>query len=80
MTQDKANYLSYLLRLWRDSETENIWRASLECADSGERWGFAGLDDLLCFLRQRAGVAEYAGGKGPSTDSRGNEREETVLD
>lgn len=80
MTQDRADYLSYLLRLWRDSETENVWRASLECARTGERWGFAGLDDLLGFLRQRVDLSPDAAGKGPSTDAGGDTRKGTLLD
>ncbi len=48
-------YLSYLLRLWRVSQTGasaagDIWRASLESPHTGERWNFASLDELFDFL------------------------------
>lgn len=43
MSEDNAYYLSYLLRLWRDSDTENVWRVSLESPDTGQRTGFASL-------------------------------------
>ncbi len=44
-------YHSYLLRLWRTSSQSNaVWRASLESAQSGERRGFADLESLLAFL------------------------------
>jgi hypothetical protein len=46
-------YLSYLLRLWAvEDGGERIWRASLESPRSGQRTGFASLDDLFDFLRQ----------------------------
>jgi len=59
-TQERRDYLSYLLRLWRvggDGGThckeEVVWRASLESPHTGERIGFAGLDELFAFLRQQ---------------------------
>lgn len=58
MNDEQPVYLSYLLRLWSvriDHETE--WRASLESSLTGERLGFASLDDLLGFLRQEMGVS-----------------------
>ena len=59
----QPDYLSYLLRLWRvgkqvypDSKTEQaVWRASLESPHTGERWNFAGLNDLFEFLRTQTG-------------------------
>ena len=53
MKKEETHYLSYLLRLWRDSDIENVWRASVESARTGERQGFAGLDDLFGFLREQ---------------------------
>ena len=45
--------MSYLLRLWQVSCGEGLaWRASLESARTGERHGFASLDELSDFLRQ----------------------------
>jgi hypothetical protein len=56
-TQDDAetrpDYLSFLLRLWRESGEEAVWRASLEDSHTGERMGFASLEDLVAFLRQQ---------------------------
>lgn len=58
MTTKRSPYLAYLLRLWQvGSGGESTWRASLENAHTGERQGFASLDDLFRFLRQEAGVA-----------------------
>jgi hypothetical protein len=43
--------MSYLLRLWQvRSGGELLWRASLESPHTGERVGFASLDDLFGFL------------------------------
>ncbi len=51
MSEEPAMYHSYLLRLWRTSSQSNaVWRASLESAQSGERRGFADLESLLAFL------------------------------
>ena len=59
----RAGYLSYLLRLWRDtgsdrsrhSEEPPAWRASLESSRSGQRRVFADLDELVAFLRRQTG-------------------------
>ncbi len=46
-------YLSYLLRLWCAEESEaKCWRVSLEDPRTGERLGFAGLEELFAFLLQ----------------------------
>ena len=45
------DYLSYLLRLWREGEEIESWRASLESSHTGERKGFASLEELFDFLR-----------------------------
>ena len=62
MTQERMgagearNYLSYLLRLWREKGGETIrWRASLQDPHSGERVGFACLEELFGYLRQETG-------------------------
>jgi hypothetical protein len=47
-------HLAYLLRLWRvDNGPEAIWRASLQDVHTGERHGFAGLDEAFAYLRQQ---------------------------
>ncbi len=62
MTTERSQYLAYLLRLWQvGSGKEATWRAALEDAHTGERQGFASLDDLFHFLRQEAGVTPDVG-------------------
>jgi hypothetical protein len=72
MSQEKVDYLSYLLRLWRvrDGSTEpccregeprhtdegTAWRASLQSPYTRERKSFASLDTLFVYLRQQTGV------------------------
>jgi hypothetical protein len=47
-----------MLRLWpARSGGRALWRASLENAQSGERRGFASLDDLFDYLRIQVGAA-----------------------
>jgi len=65
-TKAQPDYLSYLLRLWRVSEVggaqsagEAHWRASLESPHSGERVGFAGLEELFGFLLRQTGLASH---------------------
>jgi hypothetical protein len=59
MSEPRRRYIAYLLRLWQvRSEAGSTWRASLESAQGGERLGFAGLDELLAFLRLRTAEAE----------------------
>ena len=54
----KRRYLSYLLRLWQTSDRgKQVWRASLESPGTGERRGFASLEDMFEFLRALAGQA-----------------------
>jgi hypothetical protein len=69
-TQEKSDYHSYLLRLWRESSAgqsergtsepadskEWVWRASLESPQADERRGFANLEELFDFLRQQTSL------------------------
>jgi hypothetical protein len=49
----QRRYLSYLLRLWRESGgNPPLCRASLESPQTGERRGFASLADLFTFLEK----------------------------
>lgn len=42
---------SYILRLWRgDRHSVADWRASLEIPETGERIGFANLEQLFTYL------------------------------
>jgi hypothetical protein len=53
MDKDQHMYTSYLLRLWQTrTEHDWVWRASLEHPESGERLGFASLQDLFVFLKE----------------------------
>lgn len=52
MTGERQRYRSYLLRLWQTRDGEDqVWRASLETPGTGERRGFASLEDLVDFLQ-----------------------------
>ena len=69
MTKDQADYVSYLLRLWRTSDAEDVpWRASLESPSTGQRWGFGDLEDLFEFLRGQVGHS-MRDPTGPEADS-----------
>ncbi|MFO7682631.1 MAG: hypothetical protein R6X34_21550 [Chloroflexota bacterium] len=55
MSRHKKNlqYFSYLLRLWEtEDEAQHVWRASLEFPATGERRGFASLDELFLYLEE----------------------------
>jgi hypothetical protein len=53
-SQERGDYLSYLLRLWRESDGEvPVWRASLRSSRTGEKVGFASLEELFEYLRDR---------------------------
>jgi hypothetical protein len=57
MNAEREGYRAYLLRLWRvRTESELVWRASLEDPHTGQRTGFASLDALFDFLRQQTPV------------------------
>lgn len=54
MDPKQRGHLAYLLRLWRvDNGAQAIWRASLQDVRTGERLGFAGLDEAVAYLRQQ---------------------------
>jgi len=66
----QPGYLSYLLRLWQvDTEGSGsqvggaVWRTSLESSLTGERLGFASLDELIEFLQQQMGSVAVVEGK-----------------
>jgi hypothetical protein len=55
------DHVSYLLRLWRErGEQMTWWRVSLQDPLSGQRVGFAHLDELVAFLREQIGLAPPA--------------------
>ena len=52
-------YASLLVRLWREvnAETQDLtahWHSEVEHIQTGERWTFGSLDDLLEFLRDKS--------------------------
>jgi hypothetical protein len=67
MAERPQRYLSYLLRLWRTAEDETAgWRASLEMPGTGERRGFASLEELFRWLQEQAGAGRLL----PRSDER----------
>ncbi len=51
--KDKSRYFSFLLRVWlAGGDSQPQWRASLENPRTGERLGFASLEDLCRYLKQ----------------------------
>ena len=50
-----ANYNAYLLRLWQESPNA-AWRASAQCAHTGEKFYFATLAELFTFLETQTRV------------------------
>ena len=49
-------YVSYLLLLWQETGGEtSCWRASLQDPQTGQRVGFADLENLFSFLRRKTG-------------------------
>jgi hypothetical protein len=62
---EQPDYLSYLLRLWRQGNGEMpTWRASLKGVHDGQQVGFANLEDLFHFLRTCTGKVWSEGGDG----------------
>jgi hypothetical protein len=54
---EARGYVAYLLRLWRETSGGSTrWRASLQDPHSGERVGFANLDELINFLQRQTGT------------------------
>jgi|GEM_PF-1184607 hypothetical protein len=54
---EASNYYAYLLRLWREGQADEPWRASLQSAATGQRMNFASLEDLFNFLQRQTGPA-----------------------
>ncbi len=55
-----VEYASFLIRLWRTSPPahplaeEGAWHSEVEHIQSGRRWTFDTLDEVLGFLRRQA--------------------------
>ena len=74
----QPGYQSYLLRLWqvdhqgvRCQEGRTLWRASVESSLTGERQGFASLEELFEFLNTRLVSANDADERQNWTDQHG---------
>jgi hypothetical protein len=67
-----GSYFSYLLRLWREGDEGTGWRASLHDPHTGERMGFASLDELFEHLRKQTGTPPGPDG-GPERAERGGD-------
>lgn len=53
MDNKELSYMSFLLRLWlADDGRDSVWRASLEFPHTGERKGFANLNELILYLEE----------------------------
>jgi hypothetical protein len=63
----QADYHAGLLRLWRDGPG-GPWRASLQDAESGERLGFANLEQLFAYLRRLTSHTPDASGTALTTE------------
>ena len=67
MTGGERDYLAYLLRLWRTGTGKSArWHGSLQDARTGQQVGFACLDDLVVYLREKMG--EGGAGVGDGAD------------
>ena len=54
MDKQQTTSRSYLLRVWATGVAhQRVWRASLEDVQSGERRGFANLEQLFVFLMEQ---------------------------
>ena len=54
-----ANYAAYLVRLWQEGD-HSPWRASAQCASTGEKVYFASLSDLCIFLHTKTEAGQVA--------------------
>lgn len=53
------NYSAYLVRLWQESP-RTAWRASAQCASTGEKVYFASLNELCTFLHSKTEASQTA--------------------
>jgi hypothetical protein len=68
MNNDRNRYFTFLLRLWTENSGAGgaaCWRATLEDGRSGEKVGFANLEQLFTHLMQLT----EGPGKSPSQES-----------
>jgi hypothetical protein len=63
-------YASFLIRMWRETSPDTLpdmpaCRAQVEQIQTGQKWGFDDLNDLLAFLRRRWEEIESPGWRPP---------------
>jgi hypothetical protein len=65
-------HCSYLLRLWQvSSNGEQAWRILLENVQTGEKRGFASLEELLAYLRRLSAKNDDALSEGSHNGEQG---------
>jgi hypothetical protein len=53
VTDPQSNYLSFLVRLWREKNTDKaMWRIALVNLQTDERRGFADFERLVDYLKE----------------------------
>lgn len=65
-------YASYLIRMWSvhgegAAIHDSGWHAQVEHIQTGERWSYTSVDDMLCFLGARAKAT--GGPNGPANEA-----------
>ena len=69
---DFTDYYSFLLRLWQVlTDEDHAWRILLENVQTGEKHGFAGLDEFLAYLIQVTAETNETSGEGSQTKVQG---------
>ena len=62
-TPRMGTYVSFLIRLWREDDPDPGapaagWKAQVEHIQSGQRWTFQTLEEMLAFLRRQVSTGE----------------------
>ncbi len=61
-----VEYASFLVRMWREDGPEpgglQVWRSEVEHVQTGQRWTFETLEELLDFLRREGAGSGDANG------------------
>ena len=60
MENHSSRYVAYMLRMWQVGGESPAWRASLEEARTGKRYGFGSLELLFQFLTEQASASSEA--------------------
>lgn len=63
-TEERPDYLSYLLRLWRINGEGRDWRISIVSPHTGECKNFTSLEALWLFLREQMEIPSGEGQDG----------------